>query len=96
MSSLPSQIKSLRLAKKLSQAEVATKAGLMRQAYVRTENAAVDMRLSTLESICYGLDAELLLVPKALRLEVLQFIQSGGRYLELPPGVEAPKSIVDL
>ena len=39
---------------------------------------------------------ELLLVPKALKQEVKGFIQSGGRVLGQAPGIDAPKSVVEL
>jgi hypothetical protein len=39
---------------------------------------------------------DVLLVPKALKQEVKGFIQSGGRVVGQAPGIEAPKSVVEL
>jgi len=88
------QLKRLRKARKQTQATVAARAGIPRETYSRAESGTADAALSTIAAMAQALDAELLVVPRALRFELEQFIASGGRYYAAPPGVVAPKSRV--
>lgn len=79
----------------LQQAELALRAGVNRMTVSRIESG-YDPRLSTFHELARALGMELMLVPKGLRDEVEGFIQSGGRVLAQPPGVGAPRSVVDM
>uniref|UniRef100_UPI003340DBD1 helix-turn-helix transcriptional regulator n=1 Tax=Castellaniella defragrans TaxID=75697 RepID=UPI003340DBD1 len=79
----------------LNQAQLADRAGLSRMAVQKAESGMTDPRLSTLEVMARALGMELMLVPAAIRPDLEQFIQSGGRVLGQPPGVGAPGSVVD-
>jgi transcriptional regulator with XRE-family HTH domain len=79
----------------LTQADLAQAAGVNRMTVSRIE-AGFDPRLSTLYELIRALDMDVLLVPKALKQEVQGFIQSGGRLLGQAPGIDAPKSVVQL
>ena len=83
-----------RKAARITQADLAERAGLSRMAVQRTETGDVDPRFSTLQEMARVLGLELIAVPAALRAELLAFIQSGGRYLAQPQGADAPPSIV--
>lgn len=84
-----------RQASRLTQAEIARKSGLSRMAVQKIESGSTDPRLSSLLAIAQSMGMDLILVPVAIRQELEQFIQSGGRLLGQPPGVDAPLSIVD-
>ena len=79
--------------RKLSQAELAQKAGLSRMAVQKLEAGNSDARLSTLVVLAKAMGMELMLVPTALRHDA--FARSGGRALGQPVGVDAPASVID-
>lgn len=79
----------------MTQADLAQAAGVSRMTVSRIE-AGYDPRLSTLYELIRALDMDVLLVPKSLKQEVKGFIQSGGRVLGQAPGIDAPKSVVEL
>ena len=94
MSNLIQQLEAMRKAAKLSQDDLATRAGLSRMTVQRAEADQIDPRLSSVLAIAKTLNAELVLVPTALRDELESFVRSGGRFLGQPPGAGAPLSIV--
>ena len=79
----------------LTQTELAERAGLSRMAVQKAESGSTDPRLSTLEVMARAMGLELMLVPRNIRPELEQFLQSGGRVLGQQAGVEAPASVVD-
>lgn len=79
----------------ITQAELAEKAGLSRMAVQKAEAGATDPRLSTLQVMARAMGMELMLVPTALRPDLEQFIQAGGRFLGQQEGINAPASVVD-
>lgn len=85
----------LRKSHRLTQGDLARKAGLARETVSKVETGAVDPQLSTLAEYARALDADLMVVPRALRAELMAFLQSGGRMLGQPTGVSAPGSVVD-
>lgn len=85
----------LRLARGMTQADLAEGAGLSRMAVQKAESGATDPRLSTLQVMARAMGMELMLVPSALRQDLEQFVQSGGRALAQQTGVDAPASVVD-
>lgn len=93
--SLIEELEAVRAQVGMTQADLAQAAGVSRMTVSRIE-AGYDPRLSTLYELIRALDMELLLVPKALKQEVKGFIQSGGRVLGQAPGIDAPKSVVEL
>ncbi|WP_269494031.1 helix-turn-helix domain-containing protein [Castellaniella sp. S9] len=95
MITLPRQLASARRHLGLSQEQLADRAGLSRMAVQKAESGATDPRLSTLAVMARAMGMELMLVPSAIRRDVQQFVQSGGRLLGQPPGVGAPGSAVD-
>lgn len=91
-------ISSLALARKaarLTQAELAERAGLSRMTVQRLEGGSLDPRLSTLQELARTLGMDLIAVPSSLRPGLQAFIQSGGRFLGQPEGVDAPPSVID-
>lgn len=84
-----------RKAHKLSQAELADKAGLSRMAVQKLEAGATDPRLSSLIVLARAMGMELMLVPSALRVDLEAYARSGGRVLGQPVGAGVPASIVD-
>jgi transcriptional regulator with XRE-family HTH domain len=93
--SIVEDLERARKAAKLTQAELAERAGMNRMTVGRIE-AGLDPRLSTLQELARAMGLELMLVPTALRAEIEGFVRSGGRVLAQPPGVGAPRSVVDL
>lgn len=93
--SICTQLRKVRMQRKVTQATVALRAGLSRVAYSKIETEKSDPVLSSLTAICDALSLDLLVVPKSLRADLELFIASGGRYLERTPGLAAPKSRVD-
>ena len=93
--SLVQELEAVRQQAGLTQAELAQAAGVSRMTVSRIE-AGFDPRLSTLHELVRALDMELMLVPKAIKQELQGFIQSGGRLLGQAPGIDAPKSVVQL
>lgn len=92
---LISRLAAARKASKLTQAELAQRAGLSRMTVQRTEGGDLDPRYSTLAEMARVLGMDLIAVPSALRPSLEAFIQSGGRFLGQPEGVDAPPSVVD-
>ena len=84
-----------RKARKMTQAELAEKAGLSRMAVQRTETGDVDPRYSTLAEMSRVLGMQMMAVPADLVPALKAFIQSGGKFLGQPTGADAPQSIVD-
>lgn len=87
------QLVACRRAAGVSQAELASRAGLTRMTVQRTEAGSVDPRLSSLLVMARELGMDLLLVPVALRPDLEAFVHAGGRLLGQPAGVGAPASI---
>ena len=94
-SNLISTLAQARKAARITQADLAARAGLSRMAVQRTETGDVDPRFSTLQEMARVLEMDLIAVPSALRAELQAFIQSGGKFLAQPEGADAPPSIVD-
>jgi transcriptional regulator with XRE-family HTH domain len=95
MADLLTEYAKARLARHLSQAELAEKSGLSRMAVQKMEAGASDPRLSTLQVLARAMGMELMLVPSALKPDLQAFARSGGRALGQPAGVVAPGSVVD-
>ncbi len=95
VSNLLEEFEAARRAQALSQDALAQRAGLSRMTVQRTEAGKIDPRLSTLLVLARSLGLDLMLVPTALRAELVQFARSGGRLLGQPEGVGAPLSVVD-
>lgn len=93
--SITEDLENTRKATSLTQDELAQRAGVSRMTVSRIE-AGMDPRLSTLQELARAMGMELMLVPRALRPEVEDFVRSGGRLLGQPAGAGAPKSVVDL
>ncbi|GGM30518.1 helix-turn-helix transcriptional regulator [Pseudomonas asuensis] len=72
-SSLIEQLIRRRKALRLTQTDMEQKTGIARQQYGKIERDG-NPRLSTLEQIAFGLDAELFLVPAEQRLEVMALL----------------------
>lgn len=85
----------LRKSTGLTQAQLATGAGLSRMTVQRIEAQEIDPRLSTLLEMARVLGMDLMWVPGALRAEVEAFLRSSGRVLGQPAGAGAPLSVVD-
>ena len=95
ISELITTLAQARKAARITQADLAERAGLSRMAVQRTETGDVDPRFSTLQEMARVLDMDLIAVPTALRAQLQAFIQSGGKFLAQPQGADAPPSIVD-
>jgi transcriptional regulator with XRE-family HTH domain len=85
-SSLIEQLIRRRKALRLTQTDMEQKTGIARQQYGKIERDG-NPRLSTLEQIAFGLDAELFLVPAERRLEVMALLseRTGGTASEGNP-----------
>jgi transcriptional regulator with XRE-family HTH domain len=70
------QLRALRRARKLKQEDVARKAGISREAYLRAESGQADPRMSTFLAACEALGLEVILAPKHLAEDVNGFIAS--------------------
>lgn len=95
MLSIVDSLAASRKAQRLSQQELADRAGTSRMTVVRVE-AAQDPRLSTVYELARALGLELMLVPKSLSEEVQSFVRSGGKMLGQPMGASAPPSLASL
>lgn len=95
MISLTQELENARKAARLSQDELAERAGLSRLTVQRTESGQIDPRMSSLLVMARALGMDLMLVPLALRPELEAFVRSGGRFLGQAAGAEAPPSIAD-
>ncbi|MEX8193727.1 helix-turn-helix domain-containing protein [Comamonas guangdongensis] len=69
---------------RITQAELAERAGLSRMAVQRTETGDVDPRFSTLQEMARVLDMDLVAVPSALRAELQAWLQSRSSSQEAP------------
>ncbi|QIL80563.1 helix-turn-helix transcriptional regulator [Diaphorobacter sp. HDW4A] len=85
-----------RKAQKITQADLAQRAGLSRMAVQRTETGDVDPRYSTLVEMSRVLGMQMMAVPADLVPALQAFIQSGGKFLGQPVGADAPPSVVDV
>lgn len=65
-----------RKAARITQADLAERAGLSRMAVQRTETGDVDPRFSTLQEMARVLNMELIAVPAELHTQVLALIQT--------------------
>lgn len=93
--SLIAALAATRKAQRITQADLADRAGLSRMTVQRTEGGDLDPRFSTLAEMARVLGLELIAVPADLRPHLQAFIQSGGRFLGQPAGADAPPSVVD-
>ena len=93
--SLITTLAEVRKARRITQADLAAQAGLSRMAVQRTETGDVDPRFSTLAEMARVLGMDIIAVPSSLRPSLQAFIQSGGKFLGQPEGVDAPPSVVD-
>lgn len=84
-----------RKAHSMTQAQLAERAGLSRMTVQRTEGGDLDPRFSTLAEMARVLGLDIIAIPTSLRPSLEAFIQSGGRFLGQPEGVDAPPSVVD-
>lgn len=89
------ELQDARKASALTHETLAQRAGVSRMTVQRIEAGKIDPRLSTLLVLARSLGLDFMLVPKALRPELENFVQSGGRFLGQPSGVGAPPSLVD-
>jgi transcriptional regulator with XRE-family HTH domain len=92
---LAAALRDARRAARLSQQELADRAGLTRMTVQKLE-AGIDPRISTIDVVARALGLELVLVPTELKLSVEEFLRSGGRIVAQAPGIGAPASIVDV
>lgn len=95
MINLTHELENARKAARLSQDELAERAGLSRMTVQRTESGQVDPRISSLLVMARALGMDLMLVPLALRPELESFVRSGGRFLGQAAGAGAPPSIAE-
>ena len=89
------ELETARKAAKLTQEELATRAGLSRMTVQRTESGQIDPRLSSLMVMAQALGLDLMLVPLALRPELEAFVRAGGRFLGQAAGASAPPSVAE-
>ncbi len=89
------QLRAARRSAKVSQDELAQRAGVARMTVQKIEAGSIDPRLSTLVVLFRALGLEMMLVPAHLTEAATRFITSGGRLLAQPPGLGAPASIID-
>lgn len=91
--SVLNDLEAARKAAGFTQAALAERSGVNRMTVGRLE-AGLDPRLSTLQALARCLGLELMLVPKALRPALEDFVSAGGRLVAQPAGVGAPRSVV--
>lgn len=84
-----------REAARLTQDQLAQRSGVARPTIYRCESGRYDARLSTVTELARALGLELMLVPKQLSAELAGFIQSNGKLLGQPAGVDAPRSVME-
>jgi predicted transcriptional regulator len=75
----PEALKRARVAARLSQGDLAARAGLSRMTVQKIEAGAIDPRLSTLLVLLRALGLDFLLVPTAIRPTVDDFLRSRVR-----------------
>lgn len=95
VSNIVDELHHARKAAGLTHDMLALRAGVSRMTVQRTEAGKIDPRLSTLLVLARSLGMDLMLVPKALRPDLEDFVRSGGRFLGQPSGIGAPPSLVD-
>ena len=95
VSNIVDELRHARKAAGLTHDMLALRAGVSRMTVQRTEAGKIDPRLSTLLVLARALGMDLMLVPKALRPDLEDFVRSGGRFLGQPSGIGAPPSLVD-
>lgn len=76
MSELFKQLRAVRKSRRLKQEEVAQRAGISREAYLRAESGQADPRMSTFVSACTALGLDVFMVPKHLSPEITAFLQA--------------------
>lgn len=76
MSELFRQLRAVRKSRRLKQEEVAQRAGISREAYLRAESGQADPRMSTFMSACTALGLEVFVVPRHLSPEITNFLQA--------------------
>lgn len=91
-----SALREARRAARLTQGELAERAGLSRMTIQKIEAGTIDPRMSTIAVLVRVLGLDVVLVPLELAPAVEQFLASGGRVVAQPSGVGAPASIVDV
>jgi len=77
MPSLLEQIKARRLALGLRQSDMQERTAMLRQQYQRLESQG-NPRLSSLEQVATGLNADLMLIPREKKYAVLALLQDDG------------------
>lgn len=98
MSELFKQLRAVRKSRRLKQEEVAQRAGISREAYLRAESGQADPRMSTFVSACNALGLDVFMVPRHLSPEITAFLQandaipdeSAGRRGASQPAALAP------
>jgi transcriptional regulator with XRE-family HTH domain len=76
MSELFKQLRAVRKSRRLKQEEVAQRAGISREAYLRAESGQADPRMSTFVSACNALGLDVFMVPRHLSPEITAFLQA--------------------
>lgn len=86
MSELFKQLRAVRKSRRLKQEEVAQRAGISREAYLRAESGQADPRMSTFVSACNALGLDVFMVPRHLSPEITAFLQSNDAIPEESAG----------
>lgn len=76
MSELFKQLRAVRKSRRLKQEEVAQRAGISREAYLRAESGQADPRMSTFVSACGALGLDVFMVPHHLSPEISAFLEA--------------------
>jgi transcriptional regulator with XRE-family HTH domain len=76
MSELFKQLRAARKARGLLQEDVAQRAGVSRETYLRAESGQVDPRMSTFLAACDALDLDVLLAPRHLSSGIRTFLEA--------------------
>ena len=93
MISLLKQIKARRLSLNMKQVTLSARIAIARQQYQRLESKG-NPRLSTLESIAAGLNAELMLIPKDKR-HLVNAVLSGAQVDVIEPDDDPWKGLLE-
>lgn len=91
ISELITTLAQTRKAARITQADLAERAGLSRMAVQRTETGDVDPRFSTLQEMARVLGMELMAVPKGLRGQVQALTQASSHEAADPADSTASK-----
>jgi transcriptional regulator with XRE-family HTH domain len=86
MSDLFKQLRAVRKSRRLKQEEVAQRAGISREAYLRAESGQADPRMSTFVSACNALGLDVFMVPRHLSPEITAFLQANDAIPEESAG----------